>query len=376
MTEVPNSEPKHEPTDAGPAVLNKQARPKWQRLAAPRFNEAAPGNADRAMTGVPKSAAKYKPEEAERAALNKQAQCQKDRPVAPRLNEAGLGDANRDTTEVPNSAPKYEPTDAGRTITEVPKYEPNDAERATLNRQAQKQKEQPPAPRFNVVEDYRGIRVEQDHPDSVVARLLLKDALGTADDDFCRGLLAQLGVFDNGDSALAETELNFLLSVIKNGKPKDELHAMLLALMGVTFQVPMRTARNFGRIERDLSSIGKDVKDPFVIRELNSLTKNLSLLLDSTERSFNRCARTYAILLEASDRHRRSGEPSMTVQQLTVAEGGQAIVANNITHATPQTAPNNPAAAPRALTDQQHSAMPIIAEPERVPVPVRRRKRQ
>jgi hypothetical protein len=292
-----------------------------------------------------------------------------------RSSKTGPGGANRAMSEIP----KNEPTDADRALTEVPKYEPNDAERAALDRQAQRQKEQPPAPRFNVVGDYRGVRVEQDHPDPGVAFSLLKDAVGTADDDFCRGLLAQLyGFVGLEDSAWVETDLNFLLSVIKGGKSKDVLHAMLLFQMGVTFLVQMRTAQNFGRIQADSLRIARDLpeKDPFVIRELTSFTKNLSLLLDSNERSFNRFARTYALLLETSDRHQRSGEPSMTVQQLTVAQGGQAIVANNITNATPQTAPNNQAAGPRALTDQQHSAMPIISEPDRVEVPLRRQTKQ
>jgi hypothetical protein len=291
-------------------------------------------------------------------------------------------------SEIPNNEPtsadhamsevtKCEPTGAGRAITEVPEYEPTDAERAALNRQAQRQKEQPPAPRLSVVDDYRGTRTELDHPDQVVAHSLLKESIGTGDDDFYRGFLAQLPVFGgDGHSASVENELNFRLSVVKSQKPKDELHAMLLALTGEAFQVSMRAARNYERIERIILSIGKDEKDPFVIRELNSLTKNLSLMQERTDHSFNTGARTYIKLFEASDRHLRSGEPSMTVQQLTVAEGGQAIVANNITHATPQAAPNNQAAGPRALTDQQHSAMPIIDEPERVPVPVRRRKKR
>jgi hypothetical protein len=225
-----------------------------------------------------------------------------------------------------------------------------------------------------VVEDYRGVRTELDHPDSVIADLLLNDALGTADDDFRRGLLAQLGGFDTlGDSAAVETELNFLLSVIKSGKPNDELETMLLSLMGMTFQVPMRITQNFALIQRDVCNMRRDLaeKDPFVLREIAAIIKNLSLLQESTERSFNRCARTYADLLEALDRHRRSCGPSTTVH---VARGGQAIV-GNVTHATPQTAPINAAAAPRALTDQQHSAMPIIGEPDRLPVPVRRRKK-
>jgi hypothetical protein len=38
-----------------------------------------------------------------------------------------------------------------------------------------------------------------------------------------------LGVFDHGDSASAETELNFPLSTIKTRKPKDEHRGRMIA---------------------------------------------------------------------------------------------------------------------------------------------------
>ena len=246
-----------------------------------------------------------------------------------------------------------------------------------LDRQAQRQKEQSVAPHFNVVEDYRGSRIEQDHPDFVVAHSLLKEELGTADEDFCRGLLAQLSEFDAyGDASVVETEFNFLLSVIKSRKPKDELEAMLLALIGKSFHLPMRITENFASNQRDVMKMRRDMaeKDPSVLREIAAIIKTLPQLQESSERSFNRCTRTFAILLETLYRLRWSSEPSMTVQQLTVAQGGQAIV-GNVTHATPHTAPNNPTAGPRVLTDQQHSAMPIIGKSDRVKVPARRRRK-
>jgi hypothetical protein len=260
-------------------------------------------------------------------------------------------------------------------MTELREYKPTEAERAALDKQAQRQKEQPVAPRLKVVVDYRGQRVVHDHPDGVVADLLLKEGIGTADDDFYQGLLAQLGVFED-DGDLLETELNFVLSTIINGKPKDQLETMLLTGMGEGFVVQMKMMQNFSRIQKQFLRIESDLteKNPHLIREIPSLIKSLALLMDSTERSINRFARTFCMQLEALDRHRRSGEPSMTVQQLTVSQGGQAIV-GNITHATPQTAPNNPTARPRALTDQQQSAMPIIGESDRVAEPLRRRQK-
>ena len=57
-----------------------------------------------------------------------------------------------------SQVPKGKPIDADRATTEVPKRELTDAERAALDKQALRQKEQPPVPRFNMVADDRGFR--------------------------------------------------------------------------------------------------------------------------------------------------------------------------------------------------------------------------
>ena len=262
-------------------------------------------------------------------------------------------------------------------MTEVPKYEPTDAERAALDRQAQRQKDQPPAPRFSLIADYRGFGVVLNHPDGNVAHSLVKEALATANDDLYTGLLGQLCGLANLDESydqINESDLNFMLSMMIVGKPKDGSHALLLFHMAAGSMVQVRKLENSLRIQKRISYLDRDLIDisPFLIEKTTALIKELSVLQDTTDRGVNQFARTYCKQLEASERYRRSGEPSTTVH---VAPGGQAIV-GNVTHANPQTAPNNPTAGPRALTDQQHSAMPIIGEPDRVPVPVRRRKKQ
>jgi hypothetical protein len=47
---------------------------------------------------------------------------------------------------------------------------------------------------------------------------------------------------------------------------------------------------------------------------------------DSAERAFNKLARTFAVQMEALKRYRTGGEHKVTVQHVTVNEGGQAIV--------------------------------------------------
>jgi len=48
----------------------------------------------------------------------------------------------------------------------------------------------------------------------------------------------------------------------------------------------------------------------------------------SAERAFNKLARTFAAQVEALKRYRTGGEQKVTVEHVTVNEGGQAIVGN------------------------------------------------
>ena len=49
---------------------------------------------------------------------------------------------------------------------------------------------------------------------------------------------------------------------------------------------------------------------------------------DSAERGFNKLARTFAAQMETLKRYRTGGEQKVTVQHVTVNEGGQAVVGN------------------------------------------------
>jgi hypothetical protein len=56
---------------------------------------------------------------------------------------------------------------------------------------------------------------------------------------------------------------------------------------------------------------------------------------DSAERTFNKLARTFTAHVDALKRYRTSGEPVVSVQHVSVSDGGQAIV-GNVTHAPPE----------------------------------------
>ncbi|RWD26791.1 MAG: hypothetical protein EOS34_32705 [Mesorhizobium sp.] len=49
---------------------------------------------------------------------------------------------------------------------------------------------------------------------------------------------------------------------------------------------------------------------------------------DSAERAFNKLTRTFAAQVEALKKYRTGGQQHVTVQHVTVNEGGQAIVGN------------------------------------------------
>jgi hypothetical protein len=61
---------------------------------------------------------------------------------------------------------------------------------------------------------------------------------------------------------------------------------------------------------------------------------------DSAERAFNKLTRTFATQMEALKRYRTGGEQKVTVQHVSVSEGGQAIV-GNVTRAARETARDN-----------------------------------
>ena len=54
-----------------------------------------------------------------------------------------------------------------------------------------------------------------DHPDELIGRALLMEALASADDDFVNGIVSQLANVGGRGQDINERELNFMLSVIK-----------------------------------------------------------------------------------------------------------------------------------------------------------------
>jgi hypothetical protein len=90
---------------------------------------------------------------------------------------------------------------------------------------------------------------------------------------------------------------------------------------------------------------------------------------DSAQNALNKLARTFAAQVEALKRYRSGGEQKMTVQQVHVAEDGQAIVGNVNAPAEGVGAPKKSEVQPHALAYAPGVEMPRHVEKEREEVP-------
>ena len=197
------------------------------------------------------------------------------------------------------------------------------------------------APSVKVVNRGDHSTLVPDHPDESTGHLLLMEALGTTDPDFLNALLTQLGYAGSKGSQIDEQGINFMLSIIKGIKPRDQIEAMLAAQMATVHMATMTFARR--------------------LKHVDNIPQQ-----DSAERAYNKLARTFTTQMEALKRYRTGGEQKVTVQHVTVGEGGQAIV-GNVTRDRDAAAPNRATAQPFALTKAETAPMPIIESKVQAP---------
>jgi hypothetical protein len=179
-------------------------------------------------------------------------------------------------------------------------------------------------PRVKVLD---GRAIAFDHPDQAAGLVHLMTALGTADRDFCGGIVEQLGDAASYGGKIDERALNFMLSVVKGVKPRDQVEAMLAAQMAAVHAAAMNAALQLARAD-------KLVQQEFAERAINKLT------------------RTFAAQTEALKRYRSGSEANVTVQHVSVSDGGQAIVGNVTARATPARAVASRGARPRATAPE------------------------
>lgn len=186
------------------------------------------------------------------------------------------------------------------------------------------------SPQVKALTSDKGISIAPNHPDKVIGELLLKNALGTTNPTFYHGILSQLADIGFRNNQVDEEALNFLLSIVKAVKPRDELEAMLGVQMAATHRLAMLFAK---RVE-----IADCVPE-----------------LDSVERTLNKLLRSFTTQLEALKRYRAGGEQTVNV---SVSEGGQAIV-GHVTQPPRENAPDKPAAASPPVLSSNGKTTPM-----------------
>lgn len=161
-----------------------------------------------------------------------------------------------------------------------------------------------------------------DHPDPELGEQLMADALGVADREAMHGIIRQLVKASVSGENSDEVNLSFMISMVKSIKPRDPIEAMLVAQMVSVHVMAMRCAHYLANAE-DLAQH------------------------DSAARALGRLARTFPAQIEALNRYRSQGEPAITVQNVSVGDGGKAIVGNVTQHASVIVSDKGPAAAAR-----------------------------
>ena len=171
---------------------------------------------------------------------------------------------------------------------------------------------------------------------------------GITDANFLSGIYTQL---TNADGFGSEG-LEFAVSVITGISPKDQLDVMLGAQTAVMQMATMKQMRKLGSTEVGSAS------------------------QDSVERTATKLSRICISLVDALKRHRTGGEQKITVQHVSVADGGQAIVGSVTQNALEKPADEMMAIAapsqvpmskldPESLEDVAQSWRDYVAEKEK-----------
>jgi hypothetical protein len=198
-------------------------------------------------------------------------------------------------------------------------YKISQAERAVIGKCLLRNESTAPV-RFKVAKTENAVELELDHPDAVIGHALTMNAFGSADGEFCAGMMKQLVKANESGEGINEGGLNFMVSIINGIEPRDQVEAMLAAQMAAVHVASMNFAR---RLE----------------------TATTAHELDCSDRAFNKLTRTFTSQMEALKRYRSRGEQKIT--NVSIGEGGQAIV-GDITQVRRDNVQEKPAASASA----------------------------
>ena len=139
----------------------------------------------------------------------------------------------------------------------------------------------------------------------------LNRALGTNQPRFANGLVAQIITHSIRRGQPDQPGFDFLLSAAAGVRPCDETEAMLAVQMATIHAATVKATARLARLLDDNAA---------------------PQLIEAADRTANRLARTYAAQVEALKKYRTKGVQRITVthQHVNVGDGGQAVVAGNL----------------------------------------------
>jgi hypothetical protein len=196
-----------------------------------------------------------------------------------------------------------------------------------------------PPVRIVLDDDLQSWRV--DHPDQSAGLAHLLKTLATTDFDFANGIANQLIYMGLRKGSFNEHEPNFLLSIIRGVAPRDPVETVLAAQMAAVHNAIMKLGDTLDKTS-----------------------------CEAQERMFNRLARTFVTQMEALKRHRSGREQNVTVQNVMVRDGGQAVVGGNVNEAARDPVADLAATASPPVAPRHPTAMPDIADGDDDKVPV------
>ncbi|MFH1345390.1 MAG: hypothetical protein ABIL01_29925 [Pseudomonadota bacterium] len=148
-----------------------------------------------------------------------------------------------------------------------------------------------------------------DHPDPELGERMMADAFGVGDRDAMYGILRQLVKASVNRRKPDAANLAFMMAMVESIKPRDSIEAMLVTQMVSVHVMTMRCAHHLACTQD-------------VVQQ------------ESAGRTLGRLARIFPAQIEALNRHRNNGAPAVTVQNVSVQDGGKAIVGNVTQHAS------------------------------------------
>jgi hypothetical protein len=213
---------------------------------------------------------------------------------------------------------RSEPTDAN-----AQEYLPTEQEFAALQKQMARVVTSQWKPHLKVENG----RIVPDHPDKVIGIGLVAEALGVGV-DCAQGLLDQLAGFARRGDEIDQRVINDLFALVREIGPTNGIETMLAVQMSAVHVNAMMVGRRL-QCSRDIAE------------------------QDSTASAFNKLCRTYTTQMETLKRYRTDRE-DVTVQNVLVNEGGQAVVAN-VRATTGGPAPDKPVVPPQVRADSEKS---------------------